>query len=415
MSFNKLPLENLIDFCLRMAEKKKTDKSITWQGIADSLPANFNVVKSEAWVRKIVKDNQDKSQHFSSNEETEITNEDASAICENYNNTLSKLDAKILEMKKERVKLQDERTQNNAYIRRLSREETIIGIANSLIDKMSIKRLLPNGKNYTIVDKTKDKKEAILCLSDWHYGICCNNYWNEFNPEIARERINLLLKETIQYIKLNNVNKIHILNLGDLIAGRIHLTLRLESRFDVITQTLEISEILAEFLAELSQYVEVVEYYSCSDNHSRLEPNKSDSLDLESLCRVTDWYLPVRLQKEGINNIFINENIYGDDIITLNIMGYNVLGLHGDKDKNNASTIDSISRMTEDHYDLICTAHLHHFSADEKNRTVIIGNGSLMGVDSYAKNLRLSSFPSQNLIIVSEKSPCEAIYRIKLN
>lgn len=415
MSFNKLPLENLIDFCLRMAEKKKTDKSITWQGIADSLPANFNVVKSEAWVRKIVKDNQDKSQHFSSNEETEITNEDASASCENYNNTLSKLDAKILEMKKERVKLQDERTQNNAYIRRLSREETIIGIANSLIDKMSIKRLLPNGKNYTIVDKTKDKKEAILCLSDWHYGICCNNYWNEFNPEIARERINLLLKETIQYIKLNNVNKIHILNLGDLIAGRIHLTLRLESRFDVITQTLEVSEILAEFLAELSQYVEVVEYYSCSDNHSRLEPNKSDSLDLESLCRVTDWYLPVRLQKEGINNIFINENIYGDDIITLNIMGYNVLGLHGDKDKNNASTIDSISRMTEDHYDLICTAHLHHFSADEKNRTVIIGNGSLMGVDSYAKNLRLSSFPSQNLIIVSEKSPCEAIYRIKLN
>ena len=415
MSFNKLPLENLIEFCLRMAEKKKTDKSITWQGIADSLPANFNVVKSEAWVRKIVKDNQDKSQHFSSNEETEITNEDASASCENYNNTLSKLDAKILEMKKERVKLQDERTQNNAYIRRLSREETIIGIANSLIDKMSIKRLLPNGKNYTIVDKTKNKKEAILCLSDWHYGICCNNYWNEFNPEIARERINLLLKETIQYIKLNNVNKIHILNLGDLIAGRIHLTLRLESRFDVITQTLEISEILAEFLAELSQYVEVVEYYSCSDNHSRLEPNKSDSLDLESLCRVTDWYLPVRLQKEGINNIFINENIYGDDIITLNIMGYNVLGLHGDKDKNNASTIDSISRMTEDHYDLICTAHLHHFSADEKNRTVIIGNGSLMGVDSYAKNLRLSSFPSQNLIIVSEKSPCEAIYRIKLN
>ena len=47
MSFNKLPLENLIEFCLRMAEKKKTDKSITWQGIADSLPANFNVVKSE--------------------------------------------------------------------------------------------------------------------------------------------------------------------------------------------------------------------------------------------------------------------------------------------------------------------------------------------------------------------------------
>lgn len=417
MYFKKLnEAESVIDFCLRLSEEKKINKSITWQGIADSLPENFTIFKSEAWVRKLVRDNQDKSHHYTSNEE-ELTCEGANSEYLCYEDTLSKLDSKILELKKERIKLQDEKTQNNAYIRRLSREETLVEIANNLIDKMSTKKLLPNNnsKNYTIIDKTKDKKEAILCLSDWHYGIECSNYWNEFNPEIAGERIFHLLEEVIQYIKLNNVDTIHVLNLGDLIAGRIHLTLRLESRFDVITQTLKVSEILAEFLAQLSQYVEVVEYYSCSDNHSRLEPNKSDALDLESLCRVTDWYLPVRLQKEGINNVSINQNTYGDDIITLNVMGYNVLGLHGDKDKNNASTIDSISRMTEDHYDLICTAHLHHFSADEKNRTVIIGNGSLMGVDSYAKNLRLSSFPSQNLIIVSEKSPCEAIYRIKLN
>ena len=95
-------------------------------------------------------------------------------------------------------------------------------------------------------------------------------------------------------------------------------------------------------------------------------------------------------------------------------MNYNIAAIHGDKDKNTIATIDSISRMTEDHYDLILTAHLHHFSAEEKNRTVILANGCIMGTDSYAKNLRLSSFPSQNLIIVSEKSPCEAIYRIKL-
>ena len=277
---------------------------------------------------------------------------------------------------------------------------------------MSSKKLLP--LKHPKKNSSDECKEAILCLSDWHYGICCDNYWNKYDPEIARERISQLLSESLKYIKENNVDTVHVLNLGDLIAGRIHLTLRLESRFDVITQIMEVSEILAEFLNELANNVLVVEYYSCSDNHSRLEPNKSDSLDLESLCRITDWYLEKRLSNRD-NNIFINKNTYGDDIITFDTMGFKFLGVHGHLDKNNTTMIDSISRMTEDHYDLILTAHLHHFSADEKNRTVIVSNGSVMGVDSYAKNLRLSSFPSQNLIIVSEKSPCEAIYRIKLN
>ena len=401
--------ENVIEFCLRLAEEKKTDKSITWQGIADSLPSNFNMMKSEAWVRKIVRDNQDNLSYYSDVEE--ITNEDADSSYMNYEETLSKLDSKILELKKERVKLQDERIQGNAYYRRLSREDTIIEIAKDFASKMSSKKLLPLRQFPN--NPSDECKEAILCLSDWHYGICCDNYWNKYNPEIAKERIAKLLDETIHYVKENNVDTLHVLNLGDLIAGRIHLTLRLESRFDVITQIMEVSEILAEFLNELANNVSIVEYYSCSDNHSRLEPNKSDSLDLESLCRITDWYLSERLSHRN-NNIFINKNTYGDDIITFDAMGYRFAAIHGDKDKNTSATIDSISRMTEDHYDLILTAHLHHFSAEEKNRTVILANGCIMGVDSYAKNLRLSSFPSQNLIIVSEKSPCEAIYRIKL-
>ena len=56
---------------------------------------------------------------------------------------------------------------------------------------------------------------------------------------------------------------------------------------------MEISEILAQMLFELSNYVDV-EYASTSDNHSRVEPIKSESLELESLIRITDWYLKER-------------------------------------------------------------------------------------------------------------------------
>ena len=61
---------------------------------------------------------------------------------------------------------------------------------------------------------------------------------------------------------------------------------------------------------------------------------------------------------------------------------------------------------------ILLTAHRHHFSADESNECLVVSNGSLMGTDSYAANLRLSSKPTQNLIIVSEDNVAQSIYRI---
>lgn len=319
---------------------------------------------------------------------------------------ISELMQAKIELAKERVKMADERIQTNAYIRQLAREETIKEIAQQAAQSVGASKLLPDIGGET----TTGWNAAILELSDWHYGIECDNFWNKFNPDIAKERIGLLLSRVIEYCKLHNVNVIHVMNLSDLIAGRIHLSLRLESRFDVITQTIQVSEILAEFLNNLRNAGLLVHYYDCLDNHSRLEPNKKDAIDLESLARIIPWYLKERLQ----DKICIHANEYGDDIITFNVMGYEVLGVHGDKDKP-ATVVDNLSMMTHKHYHLVCTAHLHHFSADEKNETLVISNGSLMGTDTYAKNLRLSSKPSQNLIIVTERSIAECVYRITLN
>ena len=70
--------------------------------------------------------------------------------------------------------------------------------------------------------------------------------------------------------------------------------------------------------------------------------------------------------------------------------------------------------MTHRHYDMLCTAHLHHFSCDEQNQSIVVSNSSLMGVDRYAERLRLTSDPSQTLIISTDKNACECIYRIVL-
>ena len=314
--------------------------------------------------------------------------------------------AKMLELKKEKVKLSDERIQTNAYIRRLAREETIEEIALQLVEKIGSQKLLPE---ITPPVEIAGENEAILCIGDWHYGIQCDNYWNKYNPEIARERIAKLYEETRRRCLKHEVKHLHVVNLGDMIAGRIHLGLRLESRFDVITQVIEISEILAEMLNKLAAEFPV-SYYDCIDNHSRLEPNKKDAMDLESLARITPWYLKSRLG----DAVEIKDNKYGEDIITFESLGYKILGVHGDKD-NPRDVVDHLSMMTHEHYDMILTAHLHHFSGDEKNETVVVSNGSLMGTDTYARGLRLSSKPSQNLIIVTPKNVADDICRIVLD
>ena len=71
--------------------------------------------------------------------------------------------------------------------------------------------------------------------------------------------------------------------------------------------------------------------------------------------------------------------------------------------------------MTKENFDLILTAHLHHWAGDETNRTIQISNGSLMGTDSYAKDLRLDAQPSQNIIIATRDSVCDYIRRVPLD
>ena len=324
--------------------------------------------------------------------------------------TEEKVDEKMLKMRKELTKLNDERAANNRLINRLAREETIIEIAHDYAKEMSSKKRLPVPAITQQCMKDLSEDEGLLLLSDWHYGMVCDNPWNKFNPDICRVRVSKLLERVINIVNEKHLSKVTVMNLSDLIAGRIHTQIRIESRFDVITQTMEVAEILAEFLTDLSLHCKV-SYYDCLDNHSRLEPNKNDSMDLESLVRIIPWYLKERLCHN--ERVHIHENEFGADIITCKILGHDIIGVHGDQDSP-VTGIDKLTLMTHRHYDLFCTAHRHHITMNETNGTIIVGNGSLMGADSYALKCRLTSVPSQTFIVVSKSNVIESVHRIVL-
>lgn len=319
---------------------------------------------------------------------------------------ISKLLFAKIESEKERWKLSDERVQINAMIRRLAREETIKEIGIRAAERMNEKKMLEP----SVCRINNGENSGILQISDWHLGIEFANYLNSYNIDEAKNRIKTLRDKTIALCRFHDISKLIVVNLSDLIAGRIHLQIRLQSRIDVIDQTMLAAELLSELLFDLNDAGLEIHYYDCLDNHSRVEPNKKESMQLESLARMIPWYLKVRVG----NFVKIHDNVLGPDIITFKEKGYNILGVHGDKDEP-TNIVRKMSTMTHEYYDLMLTAHLHHFSADEQNETLILSNGSLMGTDEYAFDKRLSSKASQNFIVVTDKCVAEAIYRIVLN
>lgn len=393
------PLENesFDQYRLRVYKMKQLGTlKLTWFEIADMFDEVWGICKDESKWRKEAK---------------ELLISDIERVTSSEESLKEDIRDLIFELKKERVKSTDERTQNNAYVRRIAREETIIEIAKDAVDKISKSKPLVLTPSPDIVENTD--AEAIAVISDWHYGIEVNNHWNKFNPDICIHRVRKYLEKLLQTCELFNITRIHLVNLSDLIAGRIHATIRLESREDVISQTIHVSEILAQFINELTQRGYDVEYYDCLDNHSRLEPIKSDSLDLESLVRIIPWYLKERFKSADRFTIHTNE--YSDDIITFTVLDglYSIGAVHGHKDKPQ-QVIKNLTLMTKENFDLILTAHLHHFAAEEENNVTRISNGTLMGVDSYAKDLRLSSNPSQNIIVATKESVCDYIRVVKL-
>lgn len=386
--------------------KEKAGRAFSWTAVSEEVYRQTGIQRGRDFYRENYLDDNFRTLIDEMDDQLDISDEEI--IEEDYVEG-GDVNPTLLQMKKERVKLSDERNQMSAIVRKLAREDTLKEISLEVVK--TIAKDYPLIRKSKLITSTKSDREAILCLSDWHFGMEYSSVFNEYNPEIAIKRIEKLKEETIRICLENRIERLYITNLGDLISGRIHLQIRINNRYDLITQTIKICEILSQFIADLSEYFDIV-YSDVNDNHSRIEPNKKESIDLESMTRLIHWYIRDRFN--GYSGVKIIENEFGDDIACFGVLNHTFVSVHGDKDKP-AKVIQNLTLMLRKEIDCVFTAHLHHFSADEQNHTMRVSAGSLMGIDEYAEHLRLTNRPSQNLIIVSKNNPVESIHKIILD
>lgn len=381
------------EYCFRLSYlKNKENLDIDWQEIVDLCGLNW----SSDHCRKTMIGAIRHQDYIDSKTREQLFDEEYERLLE-----------KEIQIEKEKVKLRDLRTQVNKQIREQARKEHMFEI---LEEKMIELNKQPIIINDDYKKRTPSKKSAVSMWSDWHYGIEVDNFLNQYNPDVCRERVDRLIDKTIDYCKLNNIDVLYIFIMGDIISSENYNIIRLQNKENLITQIINASELLNEAIIKLSKHLPYISVGVCTGNHCRSR-EKGDSTNKDNYMHLIKRYIQLGL--ENVSNITFLENSYDDEMINVNINGLNVIGTHGDKvPKTNGSY--KLSALINEKIDLLCLGHWHESRMEMNHRTVVHVNGSIVSSDEYARNLNLYTFPTQKLLIIGDKQ-VECCYDIRLD
>lgn len=326
-------------------------------------------------------------------------------------NTYSaELQDQLNEIYKAKRQLFDQRREYNKILTSDARADNL---AEKLIEAANIVPL----KDYSDVFTFKNgasSEEAVLCLSDWHYGQVSNNIWNQYDTSICLQRVSVLFDKVSAALREHDIKTLHVILLGDFVNGAIHTGCRVAAEENTCEQLMHVSEILANFINALSVYVDAVDVYSTYGNHARTIQHKDDSIHSDNMERIIPWWMKQRL----INNHkvdVIDSEFY--EFIYLSVCEYNIVCTHGDLDrfKDIGVTINSLfSKKYGKTIDYTFSGDKHHLESFEQFGIESTLVGSLCGTDEFANNKRLYSNPMQTLCIFTPEDGKLCTYNIKL-
>ena len=303
--------------------------------------------------------------------------------------------------------------QRREYNKTLTSDARADHLTERLIEAASIVPL-ENYSNMFKFENSNSEEEAVLCLSDWHYGQVSNNIWNSYDTDICKHRVAKLFEKVSIALEEHNIQTLHIALLGDFINGAIHVGSRVAAEENACEQLMHVSELLASFINALSVYVGKVNVYSTYGNHARTIQNKNDSIHTDNMERVIPWWLKQRLMNNSKVNI-IDSEYY--EFICFNVCGYDVVCTHGDLDKfrDIGVTINSLfSKKFGKTIDYTFSGDKHHLESFEQFGIESSLVGSLCGTDEFANNKRLYSYPMQTLCMFTPEDGKLCTYNIKL-
>ncbi len=430
---------------LDLIKRKQKDPSIEWQDITDFRNEYFKYPEHRDTIRKGSKllleyiqagwDLGPSSSILNSNED-------------------------LLELKKERIKIQTEKLELNKWLRELSRDELI---AEKIVD--AIHGLHPVDIPDPIIPINM-KKEYLLTLSDAHYGVefCIKDLYgyimNEYSPRIFENRMWDLFYQITEQIKTDHIKVLNIFDLGDDLDGLLRANSQLmQLKYGVIDSSILYANFLSEWLNELSHYVKIKFQMVKRSNHNQLRlvgqpKNAFPDEDMSNANFLSEWlnelshYVKIKFQMVKRSNhnqlrlvgqpknafpdedmsksmlVFIKERLKDNPNITIieNPTGlayaqlgtYTILGGHFET-KNLADELKNYSKTYGVPIDYIFSGHWHSsFSGDIGIDSEYISVRSLMGINPYSMQINKTAPAGASMFVFEQGKGITCEYRYKL-
>ena len=317
------------------------------------------------------------------------------------------LKLKTQELAKQQIKTRDERNELNRIIREEARKESYRNQILRSISEYNCQPLLyDESKQFT--GALNADNDLIISMTDLHTGIEINNYFNKFNEDVLRDRLNHYLDKIFE-IQLRHGSENAYVILSELVSGIIHNELRIENNQNLIEQFLTATNYISQFLAELSYHFSSINVYICPGNHSRISPKKEDSLKGENIDHLVLPFLEAKLQ--NFSNIKFNKNEIEESIAVFYVRDNLVMASHGDKDAPN-NVVQKFTLLMGNRPSLVYLGHRHTNGLSTVYDTKVVQSGCISGTDNYCMDLRLRNKPEQTVSVVSDNG-LECLYDVK--
>lgn len=374
----------------QIATQELEDRVISYQDWAEKvLGSDYRDVFSDEYIRRSAKVFSIFLKHLEDMGDTEAEGE---------------MQDMLEQLKAERIKIQTANLEYNAIQRAEARND----LFNEQIIK-AIERLEPiKGTRPKLDVEPCDKhRTALLAISDLHAGstFTVKGIYNEIVNEYSYDIMCARLWSIIDKIEADDIvfDDLTVAICGDLVEGILRESSLTKLREPVTDTVIRLAEFLSEWIYQLSIRLEKkVNVVIIGGNHDTVRSLTSRPMfEGENLTKIVVEFIKLRLQ--DLDWITVDDY---QDVAIKNIQGVNVMFQHGE-DKDLKTTMDYFSNLYNIDVDEIVAGHLHRGESKTVGITELGDRqltrvGSIVGTDSYAKQIRASARPSCYIALYEE-------------
>jgi hypothetical protein len=300
--------------------------------------------------------------------------------------------------------IQKERDDKN-YYKKLLREENRIDILQEKLITALENNITPYENKFIPVDQHPDHENvAIIQLSDLHLNESVDpknvKGVNEYNWKIASKRLKKYADRCKKKMESAGTEKIIIALTGDLYNSNRRYDEIVDNMDSLAVAVIIGSDLISKFIMDVSQgrYTTV---YSVFGNESRIREEYTANHWEHNFDFINHYMMKYRLEQQ--ENIFFNNPTYDHSVVIKDVLGANILLIHG---HNRTSFEKELVKFAHDPHDPIIIHYMLHGHVHE---TKISHNSkrsaSLVGSNSYSYNmLGLPSYAEQNIHFIIKET-----------